>query len=123
MISTIRAPARSYNLADFLCGFLEWRKEYLAGLDGIPIPDELSVPLPEFGETLTPTFALKNPKPADGEQPWLILIKQLPNGTDLDAAHSGQDERWSASASRRFERLLRETRIPIGLISNGISYG
>ena len=109
------------NPADFLCGFLEWRKEYLAGLDGIPIPDELSVPLPEFGETLTPTFALKNPKPADGEQPWLILIKQLPNGTDLDAAHSGQDERWSASASRRFERLLRETRIAIGIISNGIS--
>ena len=109
------------QLADFLCGFLQWRKEYLAGLDGIPIPDELSVPLPEFGETLTPTFALKNPKPADGEQPWLILIKQLPNGTDLDAAHSGQDERWSASASRRFERLLRETRIAIGLISNCIS--
>ena len=109
------------DLPDFLIRFLEWRREYLAGIDGVAIPDELSLPLPEFGETLSSTFALKNPKPADGEQPWLILLKQLPDGADLDAAHSGADERWSASASRRFERLLRETRVSIGIISNGIS--
>ena len=30
-----------------------------------------------------------------------------------------KDHRWQASPQARFERLLRETQVPIGLLSNG----
>ena len=107
------------SLPEFLCEFLGWSKESLLGTDGNePIPDKLIVDLPEFGETLRPDFVLRDPKPTDSKRPWLMLIKELPVGADLDDAHTGQDQQWSASAARRFERLLRETRVPIGLLSN-----
>jgi len=107
------------SLPDFVCEFLGWSKESLLGAGtNLPIPDQLIVDLPEFGETLRPDFALCDAKPADLERPWLILIKELPSGAPLDDAHTGHDQQWSASAARRFERLLRETRVPIGLLSN-----
>src|SRR6185295_1257198 len=82
-------------------------------------PDSLTISLSEFGLTLSPTLAFKDPKPKDAENPWLLLVENLPLGTDLDA-HKAEDERgWKASHSRRFERLLRETQVPIGLLSNG----
>lgn len=107
------------SLPEFLCEFLGWSKESLLGADANqPIPDKLIVDLPEFGETLSPDFVLRDPKPADPERPWLMLIKELPVAADLDDPHTGQDQQWSASAARRFERLMRETRVPIGLLSN-----
>jgi hypothetical protein len=107
------------SLSDFVCEFLGWSKESLLGTStNVPIPDQLIVDLPEFGETLRPDFALCDAKPADPERPWLILIKELASGAALDDAHTGHDQQWSASAARRFERLLRETGVPIGLLSN-----
>jgi len=107
------------SLPDFLCDFLGWSRESLLGRSAnVPIPGKLLVDLPEFGETLRPDFALCDAKPADPERPWLMLIKELPIATPLDDAHTGHDQQWSASAARRFERLLRETRVPIGLLSN-----
>lgn len=109
------------DLAALCRDFLEWPNEGLFGLeDARPLPDALTVPLPEFGEILAPTFALRDvrAKP-DAEQPWLLLVKALPTGTDLDAATTGAEAQWTASATRRFERLLRETRVPIGLLCNG----
>jgi len=100
--------------------FLEWPDEFVFGInEDRPIPESLMVSLPEFGLTLSPTLALKNPKSKDAENPWLLLVENLQMGTDLDA-HQVDDERgWKASHSRRFERLLRETKVPIGLLSNG----
>jgi hypothetical protein len=37
----------------------------------------------------------------------------------LDEPVAGDDRRWQASPESRFERLLRETGVPIGLLSNG----
>ncbi len=105
----------------FVREFLEWPADYLAGLDPArPLPDDLSVPLPEFNETLTPSFALRDLKPKDATNPWLLLAKVLPFGDDLDAAATGKEAQWSASPSRRFERLLRETKVPIGVLTNGL---
>lgn len=109
------------DLAALCRDFLEWPNEGLFGLEEArPLPDALTVPLPEFGEILAPTFALRDvrAKP-DAEQPWLLLVKALPTGTDMDAATTGAEAQWTASATRRFERLLRETRVPIGLLCNG----
>lgn len=65
-------------------------------------------------------MAFQGPKPANGNPSWLILFQDLPLGTDLDAAVESAQASWTASHSRRFERLLRETGVPIGLITNRI---
>jgi hypothetical protein len=84
-----------------------------------PIPESLTTPLPEFGLTLSPTLAFKDPKPKDPEKPWLLLVENLPLGTDLDAHRTEDESGWKASHSSKFERLLRGTKVPIGLLSNG----
>ena len=40
-------------------------------------------------------------------------------GTPLDEVVAADDRRWQATPHARFERLLRETQVPIGLLSNG----
>jgi hypothetical protein len=107
---------------DFLRSFLNWPDDCLYGADDArPIPENLKVPLPELGETLQPSFALRDPNPEDPANPWLILVHSYPVGEDLDAPFKQSESSWSASISRRFERLLRETRVPIGLLFNGES--
>ena len=107
------------DFTDFAKGFLEWPSDLLIGAGQTEdVPEALKVPLPEFGETLAPTLALRDPHPADASNPWLLVVHELPHGADLDAAQTGEAQ-WSASHARRFERLLRETRVPIGVLCNG----
>ena len=47
-----------------------------------------------------------------------MLIQLLPTGTALDDAPESKDRTWHAPPQARFERLLRETRVPIGLLCN-----
>lgn len=110
------------DLPAFLQGFFGWPTELLHGTTERPIPEALSIPLSEFGETLEPTAALRDAKPQDPERPWLLLIQHLPLGTDLDAVIAQDSRSWAASPSRRFERLLRATKVPIGLLVNGLQF-
>ena len=50
---------------------------------------------------------------------WLLLIKVLPKGTDFDAVEEIDSRHWQASPQAKFERLLRQVRVPIGLLVNG----
>jgi hypothetical protein len=110
------------NIPRFLTDFLGWPADLLLGNSPAqPIPDALRIPLPELHEELVPAYALRDPKPKDAARPWLILIKALPIGTDLDKESTGDSAAWTASPSRRFERLLRETGVPIGLVTAGTS--
>ncbi len=81
------------------------------------------MPLPELGTTLRPTFAVRDPAPAADASPWQMLIGVEPDFTDLDvkgATGQGNDARaWAAAPQARFERLLRATEIPVGLLTNG----
>ena len=107
------------DLKALLSGFLEWPAEYLVGHDDVhPIPETLKAPLREFGETLEPTMAFREPSPGEDESPWLLLIQEFPRGTDLDVPVESAMAGWAASHTRRFERLLREAQVPIGLLSN-----
>lgn len=103
----------------FARGFLQWPEDCLLGLEPPrPLPDSLTVALQE-GESISPSFAFKDPRPKDADQPWLLLAQVLPVATDLDARTAADERAWSASSTQRMERLLRETRVPIGLLTNG----
>lgn len=90
---------------------------------GAPLPEALCVPLPEFGETLRPSYAVRDlySQSADGEEPgWALLIKVLIPRTPLDDPGPEEGRKWHASPQVRLERLLRETGVPAGLLYNGV---
>ncbi|MBS2021772.1 MAG: N-6 DNA methylase [Deltaproteobacteria bacterium] len=106
------------SLVDFLSfaqKVLGWQLEDVAGAPGGPeLAVDLSVKLEEYGETLTPSFAV-----LDFDKRPILLIQEVARGRDLDA--SGDGPGWQASHQARFERLLREKELPAGLIVNGKS--
>lgn len=98
------------ELRDLLQGVLRWREA-----DLVPAPEGLEVHLPAYQDVLRPTFAVPDP---DQPGAWLLLVEVLPRGADLDAANP-HHEGWRASPQERFERLLRELSVPVGLLWNG----
>jgi hypothetical protein len=86
--------------------FLGWEADDLAE----PVAD-LHVRLPELGVTLEPSFAV-----ADTDGRTQLLIRLEPDGTNLDAPVPERVDGWTASPQARFERLLRQTEIPTGLL-------
>jgi hypothetical protein len=98
---------------------LGWQPGDLAGAPGGPeLPRGLEVALVEYGDVLAPTYAVPDP-----ERPgaWLMLVQVVPRTLALDAlpADPALHQRWHATPHARCERLLRETRVPIGLLCNG----
>ena len=104
--------ARLSDFPRFTTSILGWRESDLIGGEALA---ELSVTLPELGDTLTPSYAVR-----DAEQPdaWLMLVREAPAGDDLDVDAANALRGWSASHQARFERLLRERNIPIGILTN-----
>jgi hypothetical protein len=80
----------------------------------------LEVILPQYQETLRPTHAVPSFKPGEGESPWQLLLQWLPVGTSLDEPSEADNARhWQAAPQLKFERLLRESGVPIGILGNG----
>ena len=81
------------------------------------IAAEFTVPLPDYGETLKPTYTVLDP---EAVRP-CILVQIIENNRpfdelDLESEKAGQ---WNASPQAKFERLLRETSVNVGLLCNG----
>ena len=91
---------------------LGWSDEHLAGApDGPTLPESLDVSLPEYGEVLSPTYAVPD---GDKDGQWLMLVQALPRTVDLDAVEKDRqdnDRAWHAGPQARFERLLREREV------------
>ncbi len=106
----------------FATQILGWEPSDLAGAEGGgPLPESLEVALPEYHETLRPSYAVPEfDKTPGGERRWLMLIQRVSAGLNLDETPETESkyQRWQASPQARFERLLRETQVPIGLLSN-----
>ena len=92
-----------------------WSPKGYAGSVESPIPDELVLHLPDHDATITPNYAVGDRR---GEAPdWQLLVIVWPDDQDLDATvRTGHLE---ASPHGRLERLLRNTGVTAGLLSNG----
>ena len=111
------------DLPEFTRKVLGWEAEDLREVPArVPLPADmasLEVVLPQYNETLRPTHAVPTFKPAEGQTPWMMLIQELTTGCKLDEPDEADSARhWNAAPQAKFERLLRETGVPIGLIFN-----
>jgi|GEM_PF-3421587 len=88
--------------------YLEWEEGDL--VDATDHSEELEIALPELDVVLSPTWAV----PSEDSQ-WTMLIQVEENGVDLDKPPANS-KGWNATLHSRFERLLRETGIPTGLL-------
>ena len=108
------------DFRDFASAVLGWRfssKGY-AGMEEAPVPADLTVVLPDYGETLHPDFAVRERDPRNGGPPWQLLVQVLDTAQDFDKATTGAGG-LEASPQGRAERLLRGTGVPAGVLFNG----
>jgi hypothetical protein len=89
-----------------------------AGTAESPLPTELEVPLPDYGETLRPHYAVRELEPSEDASPWQLLVRMLEPGEDFDRIERRHSQ-LEASVHSRMERLLRQTGVPAGLLFNG----
>ncbi|HEY9695842.1 MAG TPA: DNA methyltransferase [Trichocoleus sp.] len=101
-----------FDFSAFMVKVLGWEPDDLISGDNLR---DLEVVLPDYSEVLAPSYAVR-----DGED-WFILIQVVAPGASLDAIDATHEKtgKWSASPQAKFERLLRETGIPIGILCNG----
>ena len=106
------------NLPAFFQTVLGWSLDDIAGASGgPPLPDGLELVLPDFNETLRPTYVAVDSM-GDGRP--LMLVQAVAGGTALD--ETPQDDGrtgWFASPEAKLERFLREVKVPAGLLCNG----
>lgn len=82
-------------------------------LVGAAIPAANVVNLPAQQETIRPTRVL-----VDGDTPVLLML-EVPRSQSLDRPWIHGSGRWKASPTTKLERLLRETGVELGLVTNG----
>lgn len=117
---------------------LEWGADELER--GEALPEDLVLRIAEEGTELRPLAAVRygvrseeseapegsTAETAAGEQTpatragaeYQMLIWEVPAGLNLDRSES-ETTQWHYPPAAKFERLLRETRVPIGLLCNG----
>lgn len=99
----------------FTRAVLGWRER-----DLIAKPAGVEVVLEAYNETLRPSYAVREFDRDRGDAaPWMMLVNELPFATPLDEVLHSDGRGWQASPQARFERLLRETKVPAGLLVNG----
>jgi len=82
-------------------------------LVGASIPADRVVNLLEQQEVLRPTRVLLD------EGNTVMLVLEVPREQSLDKSWLQDKGRWKASPTTKFERLLRETGVELGLLTNG----
>ncbi|WP_414154277.1 Eco57I restriction-modification methylase domain-containing protein [Pseudomonas sp. BNK-43-a] len=80
---------------------------------GAAIPADKVLYLNEHQENLRPTRVLLDDDRA------VMLVLEVPREQSLDKPWVQAKGRWKASPTTKFERLLRETSVEIGLLTNG----
>ena len=108
----------------FVQSVFGWEREDLRKLplDSLPADfNGLEIVLPEYNETLRPTYVVPAFEPADDEPKWIALVKEYTTDVELDDHEVADNRKWQASPHSRMERLLRETGVSFGILTNGRS--
>ena len=94
------------NFREFATTVLGWgfSPQGYAGTEPAPIPEELTVALPDYGETLRPDLAIRERDPGNGSPPWQLLVQVLDDRQEFDKATTGGGG-LEASPQSRVERL------------------
>ena len=103
---------RAPDLQKIFLKYLEWEEGDLE--DSEAYPEELEISLPELEVVLSPTWAVPS---EDSDDEWMMLIRVEEGSANFDKPPDDTNT-WNATRHARFERLLRETGIPIGLLCN-----
>ncbi len=104
------------DFAVFAQEVLGWLPEDLVA--GAELPDGLFLVLPEYELVMRPSYGVSDP---DSKE-WVALVQVVGPEHDLDGyPEDGLNQGWRATVEERFERLLRQTQIPMGLLWNGRS--
>jgi hypothetical protein len=116
------------DLREFVQSVLGWEADDLISLpERGRLPSDytdLEVVLPQYHETLRPThvvpeFNSNTDESSASKSKYVLLIQELASKVDLDEPlESDSAKHWNASPQAKFERLLRETGVPIGLLFN-----
>jgi hypothetical protein len=91
------------SFSAFATDVLNWQPGDLAAP-----PDRFAIPLPGYDDLLQPTWVVN-----DGDTPVLLILE---TNDDFDQDPAPEHRRWNATPQSRFERLLRETGVPAGLL-------
>src|SRR5260221_5293166 len=67
---------------------------------------------------LRPTLALREDERSASGREWVLLIQVLAGETDFDKVATSDERHWQATPQTKFERLLRQTHVGIGLLVN-----
>ena len=104
----------------FATNFLGWHADQIDWntLERNTLLPCASVHIPELDATLTPTAALRFAKVTDPTRPYQLLAEELAPNTDLDEKYQAS-HLWETTPSTRFERMLTETGVSLGVLSNG----
>ncbi len=84
---------------------------------GGELPQRYQIDLPEFSQGIAPTGVLFYPSGPRKDEAALLLCT-VNVDQELDR-RDGTQGRWKASPTTKLERLLRETGVPLGLVTNG----
>ena len=91
--------------------YLGWEEGDL--LDSSGHRDALEIALPELQVVLSSTWAV--PADKDTDSAWMMLVRVEDRNAELDKPPD-DGSGWNATRHSRFERLLRETGVPVGLL-------
>jgi hypothetical protein len=102
--------------------FLDWAPDLIdlnGGQQNDPRFDSCACAvLPDLDAHLRPTAALRFHKEEDPARPYLLLTKELGPGVNFDEPFNASRV-WETTHSEWFQRLLTETGVPLGVLSNG----
>ena len=114
------------NFKDFCIEVLNWQESDLIKTDEFysdKSEKQIFVELEDYGEILKPDWIVPEINKQDNTKNVQILVKELKLGTPFDDIFNDPEnkKRWEATHQQRFERLLKDSENPLGIIWNGIS--
>jgi hypothetical protein len=123
-------PTQVANLRSLLANVLNLGPDRFDEED--ELPKDVALYVPEGRQMLRPTRALKRATAPDvaapsadatpasiAARPYAMLVWEVPPEVDTLDRPETVTGPWAYPAHAKFERLLRECRVPIGLLSNG----